>query len=218
MRKQIIQFICCFMPQKKLRKDLRYYLTNLLDKESCFKYKNVRYTNAHIAHDVKIGEFSYLDGGAILPSGTEIGRYCSIARNFSVFLGRHNYHTLTTSYLNPCFFKGGAVIVNSSKAGSDHKKVIIGNDVWIGADVKIVNSITIGNGAVIGAGSIVTKDIPDYAIAVGVPAEVIKYRFDPSIIKRLQQTKWWDLDINDVMNLPTEDIEKCLEVLENGIY
>jgi len=54
--------------------------------------------------------------------------------------------------------------------------ITIGNDVWIGANVTIIKGVNIGNGAVIGAGSVVTKDIPDYGIAVGNPAETIKYR------------------------------------------
>ena len=53
---------------------------------------------------------------------------------------------------------------------------IIGNDVWIGARVIVLPGVTIGNHVIIGAGAVVTKDIPDYAIAGGVPAKVIRYR------------------------------------------
>ena len=56
------------------------------------------------------------------------------------------------------------------------RETIIGDDVWVGVGAKILMGVTIGNGAVIGANSVVTKDIPSYAIAVGVPAKVIKYR------------------------------------------
>ena len=54
--------------------------------------------------------------------------------------------------------------------------VIIGDDVWLGAGVKVLSGVTIGKGAVIGAQSVVNRDIPEYAIAVGVPAKVIGYR------------------------------------------
>ncbi|ARO22960.1 O-acetyltransferase LpxA-like protein [Rhizobium sp. TAL182] len=54
--------------------------------------------------------------------------------------------------------------------------VEIGNDVWIGAGAKILMNVKIGNGAVIGANSVVLTDIPEYAIAVGSPAKVVKYR------------------------------------------
>jgi acetyltransferase-like isoleucine patch superfamily enzyme len=56
------------------------------------------------------------------------------------------------------------------------QEVKIGSDVWIGANVVILPGVSIGNGAVIGASAVITKDIPDYAIAVGVPARVIRHR------------------------------------------
>lgn len=59
---------------------------------------------------------------------------------------------------------------------SEVKPVIIGNDVWIGGRVTILPGVHIGNGAIIGAGAVVTKDVPEYAIAVGNPAIVKKYR------------------------------------------
>lgn len=72
------------------------------------------------------------------------------------------------------------------------KKISVGNDVWIGHNVTIMGGVTIGNGAVIGSGSIVTKDIAPYAIAVGNPAKVIKYRFDKNSINSLEKIAWWD--------------------------
>jgi len=54
--------------------------------------------------------------------------------------------------------------------------ITIGKDCWIGVNVVISPGVTIGDGAVIGANAVVTKDIPDYAIAVGTPARVIAYR------------------------------------------
>jgi acetyltransferase-like isoleucine patch superfamily enzyme len=56
------------------------------------------------------------------------------------------------------------------------KPIIIGNDVWIGANVTILKGVTINDGVVIGAGSVITKDIPDYAVTVGNPGKIIKYR------------------------------------------
>jgi maltose O-acetyltransferase len=57
-----------------------------------------------------------------------------------------------------------------------NQKVTIGDDVWIGTRVIILPGVTIGKGVIIGAGAVVTKDIPDYAVVVGVPAKVVKYR------------------------------------------
>lgn len=74
----------------------------------------------------------------------------------------------------------------------------IGNDVWIGWGVLIKGGVTIGNGAVIGARSVVTKDVPPYAVVAGVPAKVIKYRFEQEKIDLLQQLQWWNWDIDRI--------------------
>ena len=80
------------------------------------------------------------------------------------------------------------------------KRVTIGHDVWIGHNVTIMGGVNIGNGAVIGSGAIVTKDIPPYAIAVGNPAKVIRYRFDQDTIDRLEDVAWWDWEYEKVKN------------------
>lgn len=72
------------------------------------------------------------------------------------------------------------------------ERVKIGSDVWIGRNVIITNGACIGNGAIIGAGAIVTHDIPDYAVAVGVPARIMKYRYTKEQIAALNEIKWWD--------------------------
>lgn len=83
--------------------------------------------------------------------------------------------------------------------------IVIGNDVWIGADVTIMSGVTIGDGAVIGTCAVVAKNIPAYAIAVGNPARVVRYRFDDAIIKKLLELKWW--------NWPLERIRKNVHLL-----
>ncbi|XOV79159.1 MAG: CatB-related O-acetyltransferase [Aestuariibacter sp.] len=76
-------------------------------------------------------------------------------------------------------------------AGFYDTLVKIGHGVWIGDSVIILPNVSIGNGAVIGAGSIVTKDIPPFAVAVGNPAKVIKYRFNQKIRDKLNDVQWW---------------------------
>ena len=83
----------------------------------------------------------------------------------------------------------------------EHKPVFIGNDVFIGANVTILDGVTIGDGAVIGAGAVVTKDIPPYAIAVGVPAKTIKYRFDENTQQLLLAEKWWEKSDEEIQKL-----------------
>ena len=90
----------------------------------------------------------------------------------------------------------------------------IGNDVWIGDNVFIKSGVKIGDGAVVGAGAVVTKDVPPYAVVVGVPARVIKYRFDEKTIAELLELKWWDLDAQIVKSLPFRDVGLCIEKLK----
>jgi virginiamycin A acetyltransferase len=73
------------------------------------------------------------------------------------------------------------------------KHTVVGNDVWIGHGVTIKGGVKIGNGAVIGSGAVVTKDVPPYAVVAGVPAKIVKYRFDNATIRELQATEWWSL-------------------------
>ena len=97
------------------------------------------------------------------------------------------------------------MITGSLPETSHNELCIIGNDVWIAAGVNILHKVKIGNGAVIGAGAVVTKDIPPYAIAAGVPAKVIKYRFDEEFIAELERIKWW--------NWPRDLIMKNIDLL-----
>jgi len=78
------------------------------------------------------------------------------------------------------------------------RRVVVGNDVWLGHNVTVMGGVTIGDGAVVGSGAIVTKSIPPYAIAVGNPARIIKYRFDSTIIEKIMAIKWWDWDKNKI--------------------
>ena len=70
---------------------------------------------------------------------------------------------------------------------------------WIGQNAIILPSChKIGNGAVIGAGSVVTKDIEPYTINVGNPARAIKKRFSDEVIKKLEETHWWEMELDEL--------------------
>jgi hypothetical protein len=71
-------------------------------------------------------------------------------------------------------------------------EIAIGSDVWIGTRAMILSGVTIGHGAVVAAGAVVTRDVPPYAIVAGVPARVLRYRFDADTIERLLAIAWWE--------------------------
>ncbi len=133
----------------------------------------------------------------------KIGKFCSISDDVTIFLGGE--HETNTSSCYPFTLK------NHQTKGN----VTIGNDVWIGQYSTILSGVNIGDGAIIGANSLVTKDVPPYAVVGGNPAKLIKYRFDEETIEKLLELKWWDWDINKIMDnrrlLNGKDLEKLFE-------
>lgn len=125
----------------------------------------------------------------------EVASFCSIASDVCVGMGTHDLKKLSTSPLFTERYNGtGSSWVKQTP--TPYKQVIIGNDVWIGERAMVMGGIHIGDGAVIAAGAVVTKDVPPYAVVGGVPAKVIKYRFSPEIIEKLEHLKWWTLSEN----------------------
>lgn len=161
----------------------------------------------------QIGRFSYCGYNGFIVN-TDIGAFCSISDNVSIGGGNHPLDWVSTS---PAFYKGRDSIskrLASLKFETKDKKTIIGNDVWIGRGVYIKSGITIGDGAIIGLGSIVTKDVEPYSIVVGNPAQLLRYRFEIEIIKKLQKIQWWNMEEKDLkqfsefMNKPYKFIEE----------
>ena len=89
--------------------------------------------------------------------------------------------------------------------------ILIGDDCWIGSGAIVMPGLTIGARSVIGAGAVVTKDVPPYAVVVGNPARILKYRFSPEIIQGLLETRWWDLKAEIIRSLPILDPVACIE-------
>ncbi|WP_288736468.1 CatB-related O-acetyltransferase [uncultured Enorma sp.] len=166
----------------------------------------------------RFGYGSYVANDSVL-AGVSCGRYCSLGPNISTPTGLHPTSGFAST--SPLFFstKGqlGTTYVNRQKydecrfAGDGYLRVI-GNDVWIGGNVVILEGVTIGDGAIVGAGSVVTKDLPPYSISVGVPAKVVKYRFDQQTIERLCRTRWWDRT-PDWVRLNADAFENVAELL-----
>ena len=134
-----------------------------------------------------------------------IGKFCSIAcgTKFLFTSANHTMQSLST-YPFPIFFEEwGLDVKNIADAWDNKGDIVIGNDVWMGYEAVILSGVTIGDGAVIGTRAVVTKDVPPYAIVGGVPAKLIRKRFDEDVISRLVELRWWDWDKERInCNLP----------------
>lgn len=155
------------------------------------------------AHGWMIGEWSYgypeVAGAGEAP--LTIGRYTSIAQGCRILLGHeHNSHWISTFP-----FPAAPDIFPSSVGISGHPfsrgAVKIGNDVWIGEDVTILSGAQIGDGVIIGAKSLVRGTHPPYSIIGGVPARMIRFRFNFQQIEQLLRIRWWDWDDHAVSRI-----------------
>lgn len=146
---------------------------------------------------VPVGRMSYgyaRFGRETLAGIASIGRFCSIANGVQVS-GVH--HPLTWVSTHPFLYRPDRRYVEKrlklEKSVQDrNRKVVIGNDVWIGQRVLILRGVTVGDGAVIAAGSVVHRDVPAYSIVGGVPAKLIRERFDGELIRALKLIRWWN--------------------------
>ncbi len=165
---------------------------------------HVKYTNDFIT----VGDFSYgLPNIQAWNNETKlkIGKFCSIADNVTFMLGGEHKTDWATTYpfnaLMSCF----SHIKGHPATKGD---IIIGNDVWIAQGARIMSGVTVGDGAVIGAGAVVTKNVPPYSIVGGVPAKIIKYRFNKKQIKIFLQMQWW--------NWEDEHLIQAIELLQSN--
>ena len=139
-----------------------------------------------------------------------IGKFCSIACG-AKFLFNSANHTLSSlsTYPFPLFFEEWGLEKRNVAASWDNKgDIVIGNDVWIGYEAVIMAGVTIGDGAIIGARAVVTKDVPSYTVAGGIPAKPIKKRYPEETIAALSELKWW--------NWPEERIAQDLHAIQAG--
>ncbi|WP_432717522.1 CatB-related O-acetyltransferase [Staphylococcus equorum] len=143
-------------------------------------------SHTFISEGAVIGKYNYI-GPSCMVNNAKIGNYCSLGPNVKLGQAEHSKEFWTTSQLI------SKDLINHSLNKS---KTIINSDVWLAANVTVLQGVEIGTGCIVGANAVVTKNIPPYSIAVGVPARVISYRFDKTTIEQLLASKWYLYDIN----------------------
>ncbi len=129
---------------------------------------------------------------------TTIGSFCSVASNVKIGGAMHPTDWVSTS---PVFYEGRNTGVNKKFYNhilEKNKITIIGHDVWIGFNVLIKQGVNIGTGSIIGMGSVVTKDIPPFSIVGGVPAKIIRKRFNDNLIEEILDSKWWEFSDDQI--------------------
>ncbi len=120
-----------------------------------------------------------------------IGNYCSIAQECVFLLGGEH----AMGYISMYPFKTKLKIEKYESIAKGC--IVVGDDVWIGYGATIMSGVHIGQGAVVAAGAIVTKDVPPYAVVGGVPAKIIRYRFDDKMVQELLKVDF--AEVTDAM-------------------
>jgi phosphonate metabolism protein (transferase hexapeptide repeat family) len=140
-----------------------------------------------------LGDYSYVmnDGNIIY---SEIGKFCSIAAFARINPGNH---PLERPALHHFTYRSRSYQLadEDDRAFFEWRrtsKVVLGHDVWIGHGAVVLPGVNIGIGAAIGAGAVVRKDVPPFAVVAGVPAKVIRFRFDDAAQAGLLELAWWD--------------------------
>ena len=146
-----------------------------------------------------VGKYNHFGRDTML-TYAQVGNYCSIAPGVKIGQAKHSLSYITTY---------NAIASANTGYRMFEKPTIIGNDVWIGANAVLMQGVIIGDGAVIGAGAVVTHDVPAYAVVVGVPARILRYRFREEQIAEIQDSRWWLEDIKEAKS-KVKELEKVL--------
>lgn len=142
---------------------LRYFLYKMLFKRMGRNVTILEGAYLSNVSGIEVGDNTSIGFEAIMDgtSPIRIGRWVRMGPRVALITTKHN-------------FERKDILIKEQ--GNSSGPISIGDDVWLGAAVMIMPNVTVGTGVVIGAGSIVTKDIPEYAIAVGNPARVVRMR------------------------------------------
>lgn len=169
----------------------------------------------------EVGSFTYFGRKSEFYSVLSIGRYCSFGQEILTGLGPHPTDWLSTStfFYRKKMWLGSPEVVEFYDAhqidfASNPKQITIGNDVWIGSRAIILAGVKIGHGAIIAAGAVVTKDVQPYAIVAGVPANLLRYRFNENTIQKLLDSEWWNVNPSLIKGMDYSNIPLMLNKLE----
>jgi len=151
----------------------------------------------NLIYHSSVGRYAYT-GPFDMIFKAKIGSFTSISYGVTIGPPEHDYKKPTT---HPFLYDTSYGIFNSEEIIDNHKfdkEIEIGSDVWIGCNATVLRGCKIGDGAIVGANALVNKDVPPYAIVVGNPAHIIKYRFDCETIEKLQSLKWWEWSVEEI--------------------
>lgn len=208
--------------------DAAYWLKHGLNISSATRAKRLQFeAPAKLAKgragNLVIGAWSYIQGGFEAWDNLRIGRYCSIGENLVTSPPSHPTHYLSTSTAQYHRHQFGywmpedLPLVKKRVIPNRRAEVVVGNDVWIGRDVTIMRGVKVGDGAIITSSAVVTKDVPPYAVVGGVPAKLIKMRFDAELVDFMQRVRWWQYDRNDLRDVPFDDPIAALEEIRRRV-
>lgn len=193
-----------FLHIRKLKqKGIRIDNNCLLSTKTRIESPSIIYRNVNVNNSM-IGHHTYISKNCDFPF-SKIGNFTSIGNNSQVAVGIHPFEPFVS--FSPSFYstlkQNGESFVEtdlfaSIKYSEGQFACVIGSDVWIGSRVTILNGLKIGDGAMIAAGSVVTTDVEPFSVVAGVPAKVIKYRFDEETRKFLLKSKWWNWPIEKI--------------------
>jgi virginiamycin A acetyltransferase len=179
---------------------------------------------------IEVGEFTYYDDpdhptefetrNVLYHFGPErlvIGWFCAFATDVRFIMNGAN-HRMDGPSTFPFPIMGGTwaedmdLLVGLPSRGD----TVVGHDVWLGHSVTVMPGVRIGHGAIVASGAVVVDDVPDYAIAGGNPAKVIRRRYSDTDIARLLDLAWWDWPIERItehvriiMSGTVDDLERA---------